>query len=88
MSAGLPGIVAHGLLMAAWVVQAAARHAHGDMPLRQARLRFRSPLRPAEPAVIGGEVLEEGSLRLRVDSGGEERVTATVVLAEVPSDGG
>jgi acyl dehydratase len=88
VSAGLPGIVAHGLLMAAWVVQAAARHAPGDMPLRQARLRFRSPLRPAEPAVVVGEVLEEGSLRLRVDSGGEERVTATVVLAELPSDGG
>ena len=35
VSAGLPGIVAHGLLMAAWVVQAAARHAHGDMPLRR-----------------------------------------------------
>jgi acyl dehydratase len=88
LSAGLPGIVAHGLLMAAWVIQAAARHARGDMPLRQARVRFRSPLRPAEPAVVGGEVLEGGSLRLRVDSDGEERVTATVVLGEEQSDGG
>jgi acyl dehydratase len=88
VSAGLPGIVAHGLLMAAWVIQAAARHAHGDLPLRQVRLRFRSPLRPAEPALVSGEVLENGSLRLRVDSGGDERVTATVVLAEEQSDGG
>jgi acyl dehydratase len=88
LSAGLPGIVAHGLLMAAWVIQAAARHAHGDMPLRRARVRFRSPLRPAEPGVVGGEVVEGGSLRLRVDSGGEERVTATLVLGESSRTGG
>ncbi len=56
VSAGLPGIVAHGLLMASWVVQAAARHSKGETPLRQVRLRFRSPLRPGEPATVGGEV--------------------------------
>ena len=86
VSAGLPGIVAHGLLMASWVVQAAARHSKGETPLRQVRLRFRSPLRPAEPATVGGQVTENGSLRMSVDSGGEELVTATVVLE--PADGG
>ena len=58
----------------------------GDTPLRQVRLRFRSPLRPAEPATVGGQVTENGSLRMSVDSGGEELVTATVVLE--PADGG
>jgi hypothetical protein len=43
-------------------------------------------LRPGEPALVEGEVVEDGSLHLRVGSGGEDKVTATVVLQ--PSDGG
>lgn len=55
-SAGLSGVVVHGLLMAAWLASAAARHAPGPDPLRTMRLRFRRPLRPAAAARITGRV--------------------------------
>ena len=45
-AAGLPGVVAHGLLLAAWFFQAAARFRAGPHPLQSARVRFRRPLRP------------------------------------------
>ncbi len=53
-AAGLPGVVAHGLLLASWFFQAAARFRPGPHPLQSARVRFRRPLRPAVPAVAGG----------------------------------
>ena len=53
-AAGLPGVVAHGLLLAAWFFQAAARFRPGPGPLQSARVRFRRPLRPAVPAVLSG----------------------------------
>ncbi len=82
--AGLPGVVCHGLLMAAWVMQAAARYAAGGAPLAEARFRFRSPLRPAVAAEVVGEVsdpVETGPvLKMAVMAAGQERVAATVAL--------
>jgi acyl dehydratase len=77
VSAGLPGVIVHGLLMASWLVQAASRHAPGPHPLSAMRLRFRKPLRPAAPAHIGGEVAEEGTLSMSIESGGAKLVSAT-----------
>jgi hydroxyacyl-ACP dehydratase HTD2-like protein with hotdog domain len=53
-AAGLPGVVAHGLLLAAWFFQAAARFRPGPHPLESARVRFRRPLRPAVAAAVAG----------------------------------
>lgn len=55
-SAGLPGIVVHGLLMAAWLGRAAARYGAGPAPLESMRVRFRRPLRPGVGASIVGSV--------------------------------
>jgi acyl dehydratase len=81
-SAGLPGVVVHGLLMTSWLAQAAARHVPGPDPLRSMRARFRAPLRPARGAVISGRVAASGDdgvdLALDLSAGGERLVTSTV----------
>lgn len=77
VAAGLPGVVAHGLLMAAWLIQAAARHAPGPHPLADMRMRFRRPLRPAQQAIITGSADEAGRLALSVAADGVVLVSAT-----------
>jgi acyl dehydratase len=51
-SAGLGGVVVHGLLMASWLASAVARYNPGPNPLRSLRLRFSQPLHPGEQASI------------------------------------
>jgi len=55
-AAGLEGIVVHGLLLHAWTSQLAAAFGEGPAPVRVARTRFRTPLRPAVPAVVRATV--------------------------------
>jgi acyl dehydratase len=76
VAAGLPGVVCHGLLMASWLVQSAARHREGDHPLETLRLRFRRPLRPARQAEITVRGADAGELALVLSAGGETLVTA------------
>ncbi len=84
-AAGLPGVIAHGLLMGAWTMQAAGRVAGGDRPLTTLRLRFRRYLRPAEQAVVGAKVAEvaDGTARLdvRVESAGNPLATGRAHVA-------
>ena len=58
VGAGLAGVVVHGLLMAAWLLQPPATLRPGDQPLARAKLRFRNPLYPAEPSILSGSVRE------------------------------
>ncbi len=51
VAAGLPGTVVHGLLMYAWMAQAASSDT-GGAPITGARIRFRSALHPGEQASI------------------------------------
>jgi acyl dehydratase len=84
VAAGLSGIVVHGLLMGAWLLDAAASWAAGDRPLERAKIRFRAPLFAAEPATFAGAVRESGAgVDLRL-AGADERllVTATVQFAD------
>jgi acyl dehydratase len=48
--AGLGGVIVHGLLMGAWMANAAGRYGTLD----SIRLRFRNPLRPAVAATVSG----------------------------------
>lgn len=82
VKAGLPGIIAHGLLMAAWVVQAAGRVSDDPVPLRHLRLRFREPLRPAAQAVVEVETKRPDVLTCVIRSNGVDLVTADATLAE------
>jgi len=90
VAAGLPGIVVHGLLMASWLNQAAARHGAAHHPLAGMRMRFRKPLRPAAQASITGVVAGDGELSLALNSGGTTLVTATArvtACGPIRSDG-
>jgi len=80
VEAGLPGIIAHGLLMAAWVAQAAGRVVGGPQPLLDMRLRFRQPLRPAVQAEVSAEVKAADALTCVIRSGGNDLVTADATL--------
>ena len=55
VGAGVSGVVVHGLLQASWAFVAAGRLRNGERPLREAKVRFRSPLPPATPATISVE---------------------------------
>ena len=78
-AAGLPGIIVHGLLMAAWLGRAAGRYATGPHALSSMSLRFRKPLRPGEAATVTGNVAgvtpDGADLDLTLESGGERLVT-------------
>lgn len=81
-AAGLPGTVVHGLLMAAWMANSVTRLVPGDAPLRDVRLRFRSPLRPGVAAEVTGSVAAAGPEGAEVDlvleSGDERLVTGRI----------
>jgi acyl dehydratase len=81
VAAGLPGVVAHGLLQSAWALTAASRLRPGDAPLRSSRIRFRNPLPPATPVSIGVEESEDGAV-VAVEGGGVEYVNARIELSE------
>ena len=77
VAAGLPGVVAHGLLQSAWLIQA-ARGASGR--LAAARFRYRAPLRPAVTVEVSGSAAD-GALSLTLAApGGPTFVAATLQL--------
>jgi acyl dehydratase len=81
VAAGLPGVVAHGLLQAAWAFAAAARSRPGDSPLRSARVRFRKPLLPAVPVAVA--VDEVGAVaNVAIADGDVEYLSARIELTE------
>lgn len=82
VTAGLPGIISHGLLMAAWVAQAAGRVATGPRPLATMRLRFRHPLRPGVQAEVVGAMKTDVDLTLAIRAGDVDVVTADTTLVE------
>ena len=81
MSAGLPGVVAHGLLQAAWAIAAASRLRPGDAPLRSARIRFRRPLALRNPVSVNIEENGEVAVVAVVDDE-VEYVSARIELTE------
>ena len=81
VAAGLPGVVAHGLLQAAWALAAASRLRPGDRPLRSARVRFRNPLLPATPVSISVEEASDTAVVALTDSD-VEYVSARIELTE------
>jgi acyl dehydratase len=82
-TAGLEGIVVHGLMMAAWAAQAAAGLSARPDALAHMKLRFRNALRPGRQAEVGGtirEIAADGTdcqVAIEVTSGDVKLVTAT-----------
>lgn len=79
--AGLDGVVAHGLLQAAWALDAAEKGTTGDMPFSSARIRFRNPLEPATPVDVTVDLASE-KVSVDIASEGTQYLTAQVELAE------
>lgn len=80
--AGLDGIVVHGLLMAAWAMQAAAAISARPDPIAHMKLRFRNPLRPSAQATVSGVIRDraaddnDAQLTVAVTSNDVQLVTA------------
>ena len=81
VAAGLPGVVCHGLLQAAWAFRAATTLAPGDRPLSAARVRFRNPLLPGIPVSIGLERLGS-TVNVALSDDSVEYITAKVELTD------
>jgi acyl dehydratase len=81
-AAGLSGTIVHGLLMAAWMANSVCRLVLGDDPLREARVRFRNPLRPGVAAVVTGEVATDDGhspvIDLALESGGDRLASGRI----------
>jgi acyl dehydratase len=81
VTAGLPGVVTHGLLQAAWALEAATRHAPGTSPLKSARVRFRNPLLPARPVNVS--IATNGaSVTVVISDEDHEYLNARIELAD------
>jgi acyl dehydratase len=87
-AAGLPGVIAHGLLLAAWFCQAAARFRPGQHPVQSARVRFRRPLRPGIAATVTGRVAAVGAagadLEMALGAAGDGAPLATATVRVTP----
>lgn len=81
VAAGLPGVVAHGLLQAAWAFTAVSRLRSGNVPLRTARVRFRNPLLPAVPATVAVDEAD-GVANVAIADGDAEYLSARIELVE------
>ena len=86
LSAGLQGIVVHGLLTAAWVMQVAASVSERPDPIAHLKFRFRNPLYPSEAVRVGGRlgnVAPDGAdcqVSIDVVRGEEKLMTAVGVV--------
>jgi acyl dehydratase len=81
VAAGLPGVVSHGLLQAAWAFAAASGARPGDAPLRTARVRFRNPLPPAVPVSVSSQEAD-GWANVAISDGEVEYLSARVELSD------
>ena len=79
VASGLPGVVVHGLLMYAWMVEAAARAA-GSARVTDAKVRFRSALHPGEQATLATEV-EGTTVKVTLSRGDTALVTGSATVA-------
>jgi acyl dehydratase len=79
VAAGLPTMVVHGLLQAAWLLSAASVLSDEPAPIADARFRFRSPMIAGSEAAVTGDVNgKDASARLAIND--REIVSATMTL--------
>jgi acyl dehydratase len=85
-AAGLPGVIAHGMLGMAQLANFVVGYAGDHRRLRRLRCRFSGMVQPGDTITFSGHVLEEGDGLVRLELSAEnqrgERVL-TKALAEV-----
>lgn len=79
VAAGLPTIVVHGLLQAAWLLSAGSALSDQPAPFTEARFRFRSPMTAGSEGSVSGDV-EGKAVSARLVMGENELVSATMTL--------
>ena len=79
VAAGLPNPVVHGLLMYAWMAQAASGAADGRT-VRSAKVRFRTALFPGEAAEVTTEV-DGDTVKVQLTRGSEVLVTGAATVS-------
>ena len=80
VDSGLSGIVVHGLLMYAWMVDEASAAAAGRN-VASSKIRFRAALHPAQQAIITSAVADD-SVSVSLSCGDAQLVTGTVSLSQ------
>ncbi len=80
LAAGLNGVVVHGLLQAAWALDAAAGDVEGLRPFQSTKIRFRSPLSPASPVDVVSR-RSDHQLVVEISNADTQFLTAQVVLS-------
>lgn len=78
VAAGLPGVVVHGLLLEAWMLQAASADTNGVHPLAEAKVRFKQPVLAAARAEIAAEA-DGDTVDLTLSVDGDVCVTGRAV---------
>lgn len=79
--AGFPGVVAHGLLQAAWALVAASKLNESQMPFASARVRFRNPLLPARPVRVSTDH-DSSTVSVTISDLDDQYITARIELAD------
>ena len=85
-SAGLDGVVVHGLLLLSWLAQQASAFASGPAPIAAIKVRFRSALGPADAAQVEATVTEvspesgDANVSLKVVANEADVVTGSAVV--------
>jgi acyl dehydratase len=74
---GLDGVVVHGLLQAAWALQAGSENSEGPFPLAAAKFRFKNPLPPATAVDV---VVEPDGLHREISLAQGETVFMTAKM--------
>lgn len=77
VTAGLPGVVVHGLLTAAWATQVIPPGPNGVMPVKSVRYRFSQPVLPDVQLVVAGAVPEDGTMQVTVTPEGTKNPAVT-----------
>jgi acyl dehydratase len=91
-AAGLPGVIAHGMLVAAYIAERAVRFSADNpgltgMNLSEFQFRFRAKTLLGDTVTVGGSIREASPVRITVDmharnQRGEITTTAIAVFGE------
>ncbi len=82
VEAGLPRVVVHGLLQAAWAFRTATLPTIGDSPLLKARVRFRNPMLAGEGAEVHSEWTDNDVNVTLLGGDGQTFITARIEFAD------
>ncbi len=82
VGAGLDGVVVHGLLQAAWALQAVSEDSRGQSPVATAKFRFKNPLPPATAVDVVIDESDGIHREVSLSTGDTVFMTAKITLTD------